>query len=80
VCIHLYMAENIVRVPLEVGVAVDCDFRLDNDVWTGFSRQLAVQVTAPEFEAAKKLMQERAKEKIEQLLFTISQSDRLTAA
>lgn len=74
------MAENMVKVPLEVGVTIDCEFRLDNDVWTGFSRQLAVQVNAPEFEAAKKLIQERAKEKIEQLLFTISQSDRLTAA
>ncbi len=74
------MAENMVKVPLEVGVTIDCEFRLDNDVWTGFSRQLAVQVTAPEFEAAKKLMQERAKEKIEQLLFTVGQSNRLTAA
>lgn len=74
------MAENVVRIPLEVGVTIDCEFRLDNDVWTGFSRQLAVQAAAPEFEAAKKLMQERAKDKIEQLLFTISQSDRLTAA
>ena len=74
------MAENVVRVPLEVGVTIDCEFRLDNDIWTGFSRQLAVQVSAPEFEAAKKLMQQRVKEKIEQLLLTISQSDRLTAA
>ncbi|HZU42897.1 MAG TPA: hypothetical protein VE994_09510 [Terriglobales bacterium] len=74
------MAENLVRVPLPVELTLDCEFRLDNDVWSGFSRQLAVQVAAPEFEAAKRLMQERAKEKIEQLLFTITRSDRLTAA
>ncbi len=74
------MAANVVRVPVEVQLTLDCEFRLENDVWNGFSRQLALQVTAPEFEGAKKLMQERMKEKIERLLLTISQSDRLTAA
>lgn len=74
------MAANVVRVPVEVQLTVDCEFRLENDVWNGFSRQLALQVTGPEFEAAKKLMQQKMKEKIERLLLTISQSDQLTAA
>ncbi len=79
-CIHCCMTANVVRVPVEVELTLDCEFRLENDVWSGFSRQLAVQVTAPEFETAKKLMQEKMKEKIERRLLTISQSDQLTAA
>ncbi len=79
-CIHCCMAENVVRVPVEVELTLDCEFRLENDVWNGFSRQLAVQVTAPEFERAKRLMQQKMKEKIERLLLRISQSDQLTAA
>lgn len=79
-CIHYYMTANVVQVPVEVALTLDCEFRLENDIWNGFSRQLAVQVTAPDFEEAKKLMQERLKEKIERLLLTISQSDQLTAA
>jgi hypothetical protein len=74
------MAANVVKVSLEIPVVVDCEFRLEDDVWSGFSRQLAVQVTAPEFEQAKKLMQDRLKEKIERLLWNLDQSDRRSAA
>jgi hypothetical protein len=74
------MAANVVKLLLEIPVAVDCEFRLEDDIWSGFSRQLAVQVTAPEFEQAKKSMQDRLKEKIERLLWNVDQSDHLTAA
>jgi len=66
--IPIYMAENILVLPVPAEILISCRFWLEGDVWKGVADQFEVSVTASTFEDAKRGMQLRLKDYIQALL------------
>jgi len=79
-CIHDYMVENIVALPVPAEILINCRFWLDGDVWKGVADQFELVVNAPTFEDAKKEMQQQLRDYIQALLPNCSDTQASPAA